>query len=107
MRVGELKPGMLVKPVQGMVWVLRPVRNEAPVLYVEPADRETLYARTKKPIIIGDDPVLYLYALPYSKRIQESVSQWGARVVMCRGRVMSIDSYAWRRIEAMSEVQDG
>ena len=47
MRVGELKPGMLVKPVQGMVWVLRPIKNEAPVLCVEPDDRETWFGRAK------------------------------------------------------------
>jgi len=104
MKVEDLRPGMLVQPVQGMVWVLRPSKIMQSTLCVESDNRSHWFGHSKPPVIIGNDPVMYLYSMPYAERTRKNASQWGARIVMCKGKMMSIDSYAWRRIEMVAEV---
>ena len=101
MKVGKLKPGMLIVPKADMVWFKRGASK--PVLCVASGD-ERYWMHSQSPGSAGNQPVMYMYEMPYRDRIKEAnVSEWGARIVMCDGALIAVDSRAWKKIEPLSD----
>lgn len=94
MKVAELVPGMLVRPVDGMRWVKR--QN---TLNVEPEYRKLWKYQSHAPQPMGTLPAMYICYKPAPMRIVEGLGGYGARIVILNGLLIPVDSTAWGRIE--------
>ena len=104
MKVGDLKPGMLIIPKDGMVWFKRGTTR--PVLCVDQDDAR-FWMHAQRPEPAGNNPVMYMYEMPYKERVKlANVSEWGARIVMHEGALIAVDATAWKKIEPLSKLED-
>ena len=98
MKVGELIPGMLIRPAPGMRWVKR-----QDTLNVEPEHRKIWKYHGKPPIPLGTIPAIYMCYKNAGERITEGLDGYGARIVILNGSLLPVDSAAWHRIEKVED----
>ena len=94
MKVGELTPGMLIRPISGMRWVKR-----QGTLNVEPEYRKIWKYHSHEPQPMGSLPAVYVCYKTTKERDTEGLRGYGARIVILNGSLFPVDSTAWHKIE--------